>query len=55
MPLLIISIPLMLVAVALAVIPLLVMSHREHRLHAAEAAPVAPADHAAAVEHPVAA
>jgi hypothetical protein len=37
MPLFIISIPLMIFAVALAVIPLIVVSHREHLRHAAEA------------------
>ncbi|HWD54451.1 MAG TPA: hypothetical protein VG346_04975 [Acidimicrobiales bacterium] len=37
MPLFLISIPLMILAVALAVVPLIVVSHREHLRHAAEA------------------
>jgi hypothetical protein len=37
MPLFIITIPLMILAVAFAVIPLLVVSRREHLRHAAEA------------------
>lgn len=41
MPLFIISIPLMILAVALAVIPLIVVSHREHLRHVAEARQVA--------------
>jgi flagellar basal body-associated protein FliL len=47
MSLLIISIPLMILAVALAVIPLVVVSKREHRAHQAQAAAQAPA----AAEH----
>jgi flagellar basal body-associated protein FliL len=49
MSLLIISIPLMILAVGLAVIPLVVVSKREHRAHQAQAAAAAQAS--AAAEH----
>jgi flagellar basal body-associated protein FliL len=63
MSLFIISIPLMVLLTAVAVIPLIVSSHREHHRHAAEeAARMAPAsttaaraDHTASDEFPVAA
>jgi hypothetical protein len=62
MPLFIISIPLMVLLTAVAVIPLIVLSHREHHRHAEEAARMAPAsttaaraDHTASDEFPVAA
>lgn len=43
MPLFIISIPLMVLAVAVAAIPLIVMSHHEQHRHAAERAATSPA------------
>jgi hypothetical protein len=45
--LLIISIPLMLLAVGLAVIPLIVVSHRDHQRHRADAHTTTNADNAA--------
>jgi hypothetical protein len=66
MTLLIISIPFMVLATAVAVIPLIVLSHREHQRHAAERAarmtsasttapPMQPADRTASHEYSVAA
>jgi hypothetical protein len=42
MSLLILTIPLMVLAVAAAVIPLIVISHREHQRHKAELANASP-------------
>jgi flagellar basal body-associated protein FliL len=53
MPLLIISIPLMVLFTAVAVIPLIVLSHREHQRHAVEraAARITPASTTAPPAH----